>query len=1296
MRILINKTLCLLLAAISFHTFANPCASDPDNTSGYQLKWSSSSLGSGLGASGLYSFDSNNNGINEVIFGTGSGFGGNTSFAIFEYNNEAQDFVIICQSARYDEGISVISEFSNQAIEAGGLIALGGGVIEVIDHKLGFKAQRIQTPFSTINDLAVSDIDNDGALEIIALSSNKIAIYDANSYAFEQSLNYGGNKFSLGHFSQQNKIQIALNTGYVLELSENTLTTVWDYSSSGFSNYHLEAGDIDNDGLDEIVAADSWYNMRIFNVDTQGFLWEHNAGLDIDAVDVYDVTGDGIPEVIYGDGQWGSVYALNGSDGELLWTVNNPEHGTTDVFVGNIDDDIGLELVWGAGHSSTGADYLYVHDIETNTRQWQSPDSSGGSFSAVAFGRLNADQIPDRIYASYSSQSGDGILTAVDGSTDEVLWQTTSSTFGGFAWTGIHDVTIGDIDGDNINEVVVGTDRLYDGRVYILNASDGEKTGEVALESGSPIYSVMIADIDSDGDMEILAGGGKEHTGANGVYVYVIDGATLSLTNTFPSLGNTWSDLWNIALVDIDKDNTKEVIALLDKAYIIDPDNNGLTSTLTNFSSITTSTDVFTGDPIVYLGNTQGELVLLAADATTTTVGSLCDESINSLAEITPVKLVFTCNGALGTYDIVGNVVFWITEDNFDANLGMHGRIAVETVNGKSQILVGGQRAYLFEMTEAGSSVKPVATNSSFNGHFNKTINGTLLASDPNNAVLSYGIYQQPSHGTVDLNVETGEFTYTPSGSFSGNVEFQFYVSNGNSASNLAIATVELTNSAPVGENSDHEFHWQGINIFDLSAEDVDEDVLQFEIVQLPSVGVLTLLDSTSGAVSFVNNSPSANNTFFSYRISDGGDYSETYQVNIQFTNTLPIAPAIGFETFVHIPLSTLLIGIDNDEDSLTYQLVGDVTTGQVTLSETGLLTYTAEETTSHTAVISYRVFDGRIWSSTGEVTLLVHAGAVANYSPIYLNGFSADKYAGIKELTVNFSSALKGGSGNYTYLWDFGDDNSSTAQNPQHTYVATGIYEVKLLVKDIEDETNQALGYLQIIVLEEPTQFSPLVIEAFNASEYAGIEIHDVDFTLSVSGGSESYNYQWDFGDGNISTEQNPSHSFLSAGEYTVLLTATDQNDIENTATGELKILVLSEPQELSINLSSEISSEDELNVNFTVNIEGNDSSYLLEIDFGDGNTESVTISDKTHTFNHSYADVGAYSVGVKVTSQTSVGVKKLTVASKLLNVARSNANPPDPGNTGNTSDSNSSSGGSASFISLLMLCLLCFYRRK
>ena len=358
-----SRVVCFLLMLVSPYLLAGPCASSNSNAgSEFKMKSTTFSLGSGLGASGLHTFDSNGNGLNEMIFGTGSGFAANTRFSIAEFNPNTAEFNIICQSERYSETINVIAAFTNNSIESGSLVAYGNQFIEVIDHKVGFKAQLISTSLGSIKDIVVGDIDNDGADEIAVLSQNKIAIYDANNYSFEQYLPYGGSEFALGHFASKSKIQIATSSGYVIELNDKTSSVVWNNSASGFSTHHLEAGDVDDDGFDEIVAADGWYNLRVFNADLQGYLWEHSADLDVDAVAVYDVTGDGIPEVIYGDGQWGNVYALNGNDGTQLWSVKNPEHGTTDVFIGNVDDDTGLELVWGAGHSSTGPDYLYVHE----------------------------------------------------------------------------------------------------------------------------------------------------------------------------------------------------------------------------------------------------------------------------------------------------------------------------------------------------------------------------------------------------------------------------------------------------------------------------------------------------------------------------------------------------------------------------------------------------------------------------------------------------------------------------------------------------------------------------------------------------------------------------------------------------------------------------------------------------------------------------------------------------------------------------------------------------------------------
>ena len=76
--------------------------------------------------------------------------------------------------------------------------------------------------------------------------------------------------------------------------------------------------------------------------------------------------------------------------------------------------------------------------------------------------------------------------------------------------------------------------------------------------------------------------------------------------------------------------------------------------------------------------------------------------------------------------------------------------------------------------------------------------------------------------------------------------------------------------------------------------------------------------------------------------------------------------------------------------------------------------------------------------------------------------------------------------------------------------------------------------------------------VHAFNRGEldadahgpYIGIKNEPVQFTGSASGGYPPYSYYWDFGDDETSEEQNPTHEYTSAGNYTVILTVTDDND--------------------------------------------------------------------------------------------------------------------------------------------------------
>mgnify|MGYP001559593537 CR=1 FL=1 len=60
----------------------------------------------------------------------------------------------------------------------------------------------------------------------------------------------------------------------------------------------------------------------------------------------------------------------------------------------------------------------------------------------------------------------------------------------------------------------------------------------------------------------------------------------------------------------------------------------------------------------------------------------------------------------------------------------------------------------------------------------------------------------------------------------------------------------------------------------------------------------------------------------------------------------------------------------------------------------------------------------------------------------------------------------------------------------------------------------------------------------------------HTVQFNVSISGGVAPYRTVWDFGDGNVTTQANPVHTYSMAGTYTVTLTVIDNTNVSRDAT--------------------------------------------------------------------------------------------------------------------------------------------------
>ncbi len=84
----------------------------------------------------------------------------------------------------------------------------------------------------------------------------------------------------------------------------------------------------------------------------------------------------------------------------------------------------------------------------------------------------------------------------------------------------------------------------------------------------------------------------------------------------------------------------------------------------------------------------------------------------------------------------------------------------------------------------------------------------------------------------------------------------------------------------------------------------------------------------------------------------------------------------------------------------------------------------------------------------------------------------------------------------------------------------------------------------------------SKLVVE-FTAETRTIKEGSGIQFYADVSGGFTPYTYEWDFGDGDTSTEANPSHVYRSGGDFTVSLKVTDDKGTSETNTREDYITV-------------------------------------------------------------------------------------------------------------------------------------------
>lgn len=215
----------------------------------------------------------------------------------------------------------------------------------------------------------------------------------------------------------------------------------------------------------------------------------------------------------------------------------------------------------------------------------------------------------------------------------------------------------------------------------------------------------------------------------------------------------------------------------------------------------------------------------------------------------------------------------------------------------------------------------------------------------------------------------------------------------------------------------------------------------------------------------------------------------------------------------------------------------------------------------------------------------------------------------------------LSTGSPSQNYFWDFGDGSTSTSNSPIHVYQGPGTYNICLTASD------SASGCQDTQCFAVTLGNSPNCQALFSYQANAGT----VDFSNFSVGGSPAspLNYLWDFGDGDSSFQENPTHVYQAPGTYFVCLTVFDNSTGCFSDTCAIINITMGNPS-----CSALFSSMDFGNglVQF---FNSSGISYPSEFwDFGDGNT-----SNQANPI-HQYNNPGPHVVTHAVSSSSGAGV--------------------------------------------------------
>ncbi|MGY5449808.1 hypothetical protein ACVFI8_02485 [Agarivorans sp. MS3-6] len=338
---------------------------------------------------------------------------------------------------------------------------------------------------------ANSEYSYDGA------SLKVVNVEQPNTLVFSRDV-LRAKQFVFANVDADTQLEIITNNGFVYDTE--TWENQWFYGE-GFGNYLVAAGDIDGDGIAEIIG-DKTSHLYIYSAIDKSLRYQYSGNDYCDLITA-DISNDGVDEVILGGCQWGNIEVLQWDGVSLLALsqVSSQGYGIASLAVGDSDNDGQLEMHWAADVGSSGEDLFIIADLTEDAATIKPCNSIQLDNYSTAGWSTITDNIEKAVFFSPSSESGygGGRIFTLDKQGHTTVSDELSSN-----WDNSQYAITRDFNLDGFGDIFVPTTETYDGAIAALQLFDSSVHWQTAGDSGVDIGVIEASDLNGDGKDDLI------------------------------------------------------------------------------------------------------------------------------------------------------------------------------------------------------------------------------------------------------------------------------------------------------------------------------------------------------------------------------------------------------------------------------------------------------------------------------------------------------------------------------------------------------------------------------------------------------------------------------------------------------------------------------------------------------------------------------------------------------------------------------------------------------------------------